>query len=149
MAHVVVEVVSPHSSSVAWKRIAAFAEIALWHPLIARSRLQTGDDQTVPGCIRELTTTDGRTITERLVRYDAPAMVLVYEFVEHPFSVTDYQASLRVLADPDGHDRQCLVQWSAAFEPCSGDGSPERDFFAGQVFTPGLIALNNALGSQT
>ncbi|MFJ2665809.1 SRPBCC family protein [Nocardia fluminea] len=91
-----------------------------------------------------MTTTDGRTLTERLARYDADAMVLVYEFVEHPFPVTDYEASMRVLAEPDGNDRRCLVQWSADFEPCGGDGSAERDFFAGQVFTPGLIALNDA-----
>ncbi|PKV78459.1 SRPBCC family protein [Nocardia fluminea] len=145
MARVVVETVLPHSAPVVWQRIAAFADIAHWHPLIGASRLRAGDDQTAPGCIRELTTIDGRTLTERLASYDAQAMVLVYEFVEHPFPVTDYQATMRVLADSDGHDRQCVVQWTADFEPCSGDGSTERDFFAGQVFTPGLIALDNVL----
>ena len=142
--HVAVEVVSGHSAQRVWERIAAFGDIADWHPLIAASRLRAGDDHVAPGCVRELATGDGQTLTERLVVLDASEMHLVYEFVDHPFPVTGYQASMRVIASPEP-DHGCLVRWSAEFEPTAGDGRGDQDFFAEKVFAPGLLALEDAL----
>ncbi|MEU8899430.1 SRPBCC family protein [Nocardia sp. NPDC048505] len=142
--HVAVETVSPHPSATVWREIADFGDIHRWHPAIAASRLHSGTDAE-PGCVRELTTADGATLTERLVSLDAAGMEVVYEFVEHPFPVTGYRARMKVL---ESGDRTCLVQWSAEFEPTEGDGRAQRDFFAEKIFGPGLLGLNAAIAAR-
>lgn len=116
-----------------WTVVADFAAIASWHPALVHSTAGQDDAR-----LREIVTADGRTIVERLLINDHERRVQEYEFVRHPFAVTDYRARIEVQAS--GPDR-CEAHWSAGFLPLEGDGQAEQAVFENDIFRPGLDAL--------
>ena len=99
-----------------WRLIAAFGDTS-WMPAGTRATVKGSG----PGMTRAIAAGPDRTIVERLESVDASARTLVYTIPENvPFPVTDYRATLRVLAAPAG----CELEWSASFTPA---GAPEAD----------------------
>lgn len=126
-------------ASVTWGRFMAFGDIAQWHPLIARSSLE---DAPGPGggIVRALTTHDAAAIREELVACDPAARRLTYTFLNSPFPVSDYRATVEVSETEIAGS--CQVTWTATFEPDDpADGPRLRALFANDVFQTGIDAL--------
>jgi predicted cupin superfamily sugar epimerase len=131
----------PVSYGRAWPLVADFDAIASWHPLIARSEPEPGLPPGAPGHVRRLVTRRGETVRERLLALDEGRCV--YEFAQSPFAVRAYRATLALGPGPD--EATCRARWTARFTPSDpGQGPALRDFFAGEVFAPGLAALAEA-----
>lgn len=125
----------------AWPLVAAFDDIASWHPLIARSELEPGLPPGAPGHVRRLVTETGEAIRERLLALDGGRCV--YEFAQSPFAVRAYRAALTL--EPGPGDAVCRARWTADFTPSDpAQGPALQDFFASEVFGPGLAALAEA-----
>ncbi|NEB79520.1 hypothetical protein G3I40_30520 [Streptomyces sp. SID14478] len=133
--------VLPASPEEIWPYIAAFDAIDSWHPLIASSHHAGGPaTPSRPGQLRTLTTTDGHTITERLVDLTAAPGRCTYEFVHAPFAVTSYTATIDLTPAPHGEGTH--VTWTADFTPLRAeDGEHLKNTFTHDVFAPGLAAL--------
>jgi hypothetical protein len=122
----------PVEPDTVWELIGGFASLPDWLPYITKSELGEG------GRIRRLTTSDGDTIVERLTRFDDSARSYSYTFVQAPFPVTDYFATLRVSPAPGGSGSR--VDWTGQFTPDGVGDEEARQLFLG-IYHDGLAAL--------
>lgn len=121
----------PVSADDIWQLAGGFNALPDWLPLIAKSESGEG------GRVRHLTTQDGTQIIERLRSFDDQGRTYSYSIVEGPFPVTDYLATLKVVADGDQAAR---VEWSGTFTPQGiSDAQAEAIFL--EVYESGLQAL--------
>ncbi|WP_420031379.1 cupin domain-containing protein [Streptomyces sp. cg28] len=141
--------VIPFAPEQVWPHIAAFDDLASWHPLITESHHHGGPaDPSCPGHLRALTTTDGARITERLVELTAQPGHCTYEFVHAPFPVTAYTATLTITRAPDSAGSH--LTWSADFTPLRPeDGEDLKNTFTDDVFAAGLLALTRHIEDRT
>jgi hypothetical protein len=121
----------PASADKVWNLVAGFTSLDQWLPMIKESVAQQG------GCLRHLTTEDGTVIVERLETYDNAARTYSYSITEGPFPVTDYLATLKVIAVDDGNSR---VEWGGQFTPVGISDAQAVEIFDG-VYQGGLQAL--------
>ncbi|MFB7245621.1 hypothetical protein CW362_09830 [Streptomyces populi] len=130
-----------------WQAFSDFGAISAWHPLIATSCLEEVPAAT--GCsarkVRLLRTVDGAVIREELLECDERRRTLSYRFLESPFPVSDYRATV-VVAEPSGPDGRCQVTWTARFTPHDPAATESlRRAFGDDVFRAGLQALQRHL----
>ncbi len=97
-----------------WAIVGNFDSIAHWHPLIASSPADHGNDI---GSKRTLTLkTDGApSFDEELVKYDAASHSYVYKIEKvdpKVLPVNNYQSWFELSDGPDGG---CTIEWRAAF----------------------------------
>ncbi|MFC5182556.1 SRPBCC family protein [Actinomadura harenae] len=120
-----------------WTWVRAFGGIAEWHPALDSCVLQEGDDHTV-GSVRRLTSGDA-VFVERLTALDDAARTQTYEFLESPFPVRDYRATIRVA--PVTSSGATFVEWWADYEADETETGWLTPFFRDQVFAAGLAEL--------
>ncbi|MGW1534563.1 SRPBCC family protein [Streptomyces aureus] len=131
-----------------WRAFSDFGGIAAWHPLIAASHLEevpvaTGHAAPI---VRLLRTVDGAMIREELLERDERRRTLGYRFLDSPFPVSDYRATV-VVAAPQGPDGGCEVTWTAQFVPHDpATAESLRRTFGDDVFHTGLRSLQDHLG---
>ncbi|KAB0495672.1 SRPBCC family protein [Pseudomonas vancouverensis] len=118
------------SADQVWQLIGGFNSLPDWIPFIPHSELSEG------GRVRRLKTVDGVVVVERLQMFDHGAKTYSYSFVEAPFPVTGYLATIKV--EPLGEGAR--VTWSGRFEPVGvSDAEAEATFAA--VYQGGIDAL--------
>ena len=127
---VTVEIGAPPEA--VWQLMGGFDSLPDWLPFIPRSSLSEG------GRVRTLHTADGVLIVERLEAFDNRARRYSYSFIEKPFPVTDYLATLQVREgnDPD----TSVVEWAGIFTPVDVSEEEAVELFHG-VYASGLAAL--------
>jgi Polyketide cyclase / dehydrase and lipid transport len=132
--------VVPASADAVWSHVRDFNGLPQWHPAITASELTGGSGAEV-GAVRRLTLGDGGVVVERLLVLDDLDRTFTYEFVENPFGVRRYVATLRVA--PVTASGEAFVEWWAEFD---ADGAEEQrlaDFFAAGVYGGGIAALRD------
>ena len=122
----------PIEPDTVWELIGGFGSLPSWLPFITNSELQDG------GRTRHLTTADGNTIVERLIRFDDSARSYSYTFVQSPFPVTDYLSTLRVSPASGGSGSR--VDWTGEFTVDGVEDEEARQLFLG-IYRDGLAAL--------
>jgi hypothetical protein len=93
----------------AWQLIGGFGSLPYWWPYIAKS------EQSEGGRVRCLANPGGDTMVERLVAFDHAARSYSYSILHAQFSVTDYEATLRVRETNGGTGSR--VECSGRFTP--------------------------------
>jgi hypothetical protein len=132
--------VIPVSADLVWEKIRDFGNIAEWHPGITGGELESGVGDQV-GAVRRLTGTGGEIFRERLLALDDTARSYTYEFVESPFPVRSYEATLRVTPVTDtGH---AFAEWTATYDADAEDEANLTRTFSRGVFATGLAALRD------
>lgn len=139
----------PYASSVidataddVWALARDFGGLADWLPAIDTCEIEPGPPSPQVGAIRRLTNQAG-VIRERLVALDDGARSQTYEFVENPFGVRRYVATIRVAPVTDSG--KAFVEWFAEFD---ADAAAENDLialFRDGVFATGLQAVAERL----
>ncbi|PCJ32557.1 MAG: MxaD family protein [Gammaproteobacteria bacterium] len=99
------------SPETTWKMIGDFNHLDVWHPVVVKSELTSGDSQTL-GSIRVLTLGNGAQITEKLVVNDNANKTYSYAITESPLPVDDYVGTITVTAAEAG---KSIVTWSSTF----------------------------------
>lgn len=137
----------PYASSVidapaddVWALMRDFGGLAGWHPAIDTCEIEPGPPNPQVGAVRRLTNQAG-VIRERLVALDDGARTQTYTFVENPFGVRRYVATIRVAPVTD--TGKTFVEWYADFDG-DGDAAAEEQLiglFQDGVFTGGLRAV--------
>jgi len=127
-----------------WAVIRDFNGLPTWHPAIADSGIEEGGSGDQVGRVRSFHLQDGAHIRERLLSFSDVERCYSYNFEKTPFSVLNYQATLRVTPVTDGH--RAFVEWWTTF-----DCEPEKiddwvHTFAGIVLKTGLDALKARFG---
>jgi hypothetical protein len=114
-----------------WSVIRRFGDVAAWNPVASTSRLVAGIDAT-PGAERELPTSDGTLVRERLTALDEGLRRLDYDVLSFPIPVTEQHNRILVEHAGPGWSRVTFV---ARFCPADGTTIEEiaginRDAFA-------------------
>lgn len=137
-------VVVPASAEDTWSVVRDFDGLPAWHPAISSSVIEQGRLSAEVGCVRHLVLTDGGFVREQLRSLDDERRVLVYSFVESPFPVRSYLATLRVrpitVPKPGA-----FVEWFAHYEADAADEADLEQTFRAGVFETGLEALSGHL----
>ncbi|MDG3002549.1 SRPBCC family protein [Paludisphaera mucosa] len=115
-----------------WRLIGGFGTLHDWHPVISGSEVSEG------GRVRRLTTSGGDVIVERLEAFDEAGRSYSYSFIESPFPVSKYRATLRVREADDG--RGSRVDWSGEFLPDGVTDEEAVELFQG-IYNGGLKAI--------
>lgn len=131
--------VIPATPDQVWEVLGGFNGLADWLPLIAESVAEAG------GRVRRLTTGDGAVITERMEHFSDKQREYSYSFVESPFAVDGYYATIRV-HDVPGDPNSAEVHWSGRWHETGMSESEATELFTG-IYEGGLEALHKALTS--
>ena len=128
-----------------WAMARDFNGLATWfNPPVTESRIEDGRSGDAVGCVRTFKFGDAW-ISERLLAHSDLERFYTYEFVEPPFPVSNYVATLRVTPVTDGG--KAFVEWWTTFDP---NDAAEYDhwvgFFAAEVFAPALASLRTKVG---
>ncbi len=99
----------------AWAIVGDFYGVAKWMSLLDTCVAHGGHASGELGAIREVTTSDGRTVQERLVAYDGVGHSYSYEFVGAiPYPVSSYRGTAHLL--PIVEDGTTFIEWFGDFE---------------------------------
>lgn len=131
--------VVPASAEAVWAHIRDFNGLSNWHPAITGSELTEGGSGAEVGAVRRLTLGDGGVVAERMLELNDADRRCTYEFVENPFGVRRYVATLRVA--PVTASGEAFVEWWAEFDADAADEERLTGFFADGVYTSGIGAL--------
>ena len=119
-----------------WQVIGDFCAIADWHPVVG----QCAQSEQNGVAMRTLTTVDGGVLVEKRVQYSDEGMSYTYELVEGPWPVTDYVATLAVMAGASGS----LITWSGEFAAAGAPDDQAIEVISG-IYRTGLAALKDRL----
>jgi Polyketide cyclase / dehydrase and lipid transport len=104
-----------------WQVIGSFAALKDWHPAIAESPADKGNDE---GSVRQLKLKNGGALTETLESYDATAMKYSYRAKDGgALPVTNYTSTISVKGDGD----KSVVEWRGAFYRAYPNNNPPPD----------------------
>lgn len=133
-------------AAIVWKTIAAFGQIADWHPDIKSSRIENGLSDTVPGAIRHLDMQDGNIIREELLALDNLAMTLSYRFLDSPLPWDNYVCALEVKNQQNSSGAlETQVTWFAEFEVQKRGTDAENEALLRQMILTGYNGLKSFL----
>ena len=103
-----------------WATVKDFDGLNKWHPAVAKDEIIKGSNN-MPGAVRALSIKDGPVIKERLLTFSDARHTFSYKFIETPFPIKDYVATLHVKANADG---STLVRWSSTFKRKNPSDNP-------------------------
>jgi uncharacterized protein YndB with AHSA1/START domain len=126
-----------------WAAIRDFSALASWHPGIAKSEIEQGNDPDVVGCIRLLTLNDGSTARERLMMLDDSRYRFTYKFETPAFPVANYVATVELFPITNGNST--FAAWSATFDERPEDAGVYVDIISNGIFATGWAALAERL----
>jgi uncharacterized protein YndB with AHSA1/START domain len=128
-----------------WQAVRDFNGLPTWHPAIERSEIEGGGVADAVGCVRHLTLAGGGAVRERLMSLDDTERSYTYDFVESPFPVRSYRATIRVASITDtGHS---FVEWWGHYDADGADEEQLEETFAKGVYRTGLNGLREHLGN--
>src|ERR1700754_2364714 len=104
----------------AWELIRDFDRVGDWHPMVARTRVIHGTNNT-PGAVRHLTFLDGSTLEEELTAYCPREMKLQYIITAGGFPVRNYSTTLSVTAISA---QESSVRWAGIFDRADPASQP-------------------------
>ncbi|MQA84869.1 MAG: SRPBCC family protein [Streptosporangiales bacterium] len=122
-----------------WSYLRDFGNLNEWIPAVKTSEIEGGGPADQIGCVRRLELQDGALIREALLALDDPERSYTYEFVESPFPVRSYRATIRVAPVTEGG--QTFVEWWTWFDADAKDEEQLTTTFGRDVFAASLAAL--------
>ena len=127
-----------------WRLLRDFNGHERWHPLVARSVLETGRRGDQVGAVRDFTLTTGERVREILLSLSDRERRLRYAVVESDLPLQDYVAELFLKPVTDG-DRT-FWSWSSRFRAPAGQERTLARLVAEQVYEAGFDGVRAALG---
>ncbi|NVN10098.1 SRPBCC family protein [Nguyenibacter vanlangensis] len=129
MIDVISRVAATVSADTAWRLLGGFDSLPVWIPMIRTSTLEDG------GRIRRLTTVEGATIVERVLRFDEQERLYTYAYVSGPDPVEDYVGKVAVEESGPG---RCVITWGSRFKPAGLSDAEARQRYQA-AYTAALL----------
>jgi hypothetical protein len=139
MVKVFVSSVIPAAADRVWTVVRDFNDMPSWHPLIARSTIESGRPSDCVGCIRSLTLADGIRVREQLLSLSDFDYSFSYAIIESGLNVSNYVAGLKLTPVTDGN--HTFGEWTAEFETPAGSEQETASMISRDVFQAGFDAL--------
>ncbi|MGV9414745.1 SRPBCC family protein [Nocardia sp. NPDC003693] len=126
---------------VVWARVRDFGDLS-WHPAIASCEPEAGPvgEDGVAEARRRIVTHGGEVIVERLEAFDDVRHRYSYSFVQNPFGVQAYHATLEFI--PVTADDTTFAHWRTEFTAAADRVSELSKLFSRSIFQSGLHSLD-------
>lgn len=128
-----------------WEKAGRFGNLGAWLPPVKTTEIVAGKDNT-PGAVRLLTTQDGGTVKEKLLKYSSRQRMMKYSILEGVLPVSDYSATVKVKRGATKDTS--IVVWTANFKrkdisdaPKAGEDDEAATKTIHAVFRAGLDNL--------
>lgn len=105
-----------------WEKAGQFGDLGAWLPPVKTTEIIAGKDNTV-GAVRLLTTQDGGTVKEKLLKYSAAQHMMKYSILGGVLPVSRYSATLKV--KPGATKDTSIVVWHANFKRKDTSATPK------------------------
>lgn len=124
-----------------WSVVRDFNGLGTWNAkFIPTCEIEEGKSGDQVGAVRSFTLANGAHLREQLLAHSDRDRSYTYNFLKHPFEgVENYVSTIHVLPVTDAG--QTFVEWSVTFDTAPDKLDYWEDFYANQVFRPGLEAL--------
>ena len=122
-----------------WSLVRDFNGLPGWAPAVAKSKIESGLDADVVGCVRSFHTHDGGHIRERLLALDDANYTFTYNFEKLAFPVKNYVATLRLY--PVTQSDQTFAEWTATFDEAPEDAGKYERIVSKDVFAANFVNL--------
>lgn len=129
-----------------WAFVRDFDNLDKWLPAVESSQIEGGQQADTVGCVRRLTLGDGGVVRERLLALDDVDRSYTYEFVESPFPVRSYRATIRFASVTD--TGQAFAEWWTLYDADAKDEEELNETFSKGIFATGLAALRRRFESR-
>ncbi len=126
-----------------WGVIRDFNGLPNWTPFVAKSKIESGLDADVVGCIRSFHLHNGTHIRERLLTLDDARHTLTYNFEKPAFPVKNYIATMHLM--PVTQSNKTFAEWEAVFDEAPEEHGKYEKIISKEVFAAGWAALNAKL----
>jgi hypothetical protein len=124
-----------------WAVTRDFNGLGTWNAgFIPACEIEDGKAGDQVGAVRSFTLANGAHLREQLLAHSDRDRFYTYNFLKHPFEgIENYVSTIHVLPVTDTN--QSFVEWSVTFDCPPDELDHWQDFYANQVFKPGLEAL--------
>jgi len=141
MAYAYASTVIDSPADEVWAVARDFNGLGTWNAkFIPTCEIEDGKAGDQVGAVRSFTLANGAHLREQLLAHSDRDRFYTYNFLKHPFEgVENYVCTIHVVPVTDTN--QTFAEWSVTFD-CPPDRLDHwEDFYANQVFKPGLDAL--------
>jgi uncharacterized protein YndB with AHSA1/START domain len=122
-----------------WGLVRDFNGLPSWALPVAKSKIESGLDADVVGCIRSFHMRDGAHVRERLLALDDANYSFTYNFETPAFPVKNYLSTLRLY--PVTQTDQTFAEWTATFDEAPEDVGKYEHIVSKDVFAANFANL--------
>ena len=122
-----------------WAVLRDFNSHRLWHPAIADSHIEGGEDATRVGCVRNFRLRDGHELREQLLSLDDAEQRMTYCILDATLPLERYAATLQLKRVTDG-DRT-FWHWESRFAAPAGCEAQYASLVGHGVYQAGFDGL--------
>ncbi|MEM1131085.1 MAG: SRPBCC family protein [Pseudomonadota bacterium] len=148
MVKVLKSTIIPASCDAVWAMLREFNGHDRWHPEIATSQIERGEDDDRVGCIRKFKLKDGSELREKLLTLSDAEQSFSYCLLETPIPLFNYVAHVRLMPVTDG-DRT-FWEWEGRFTTPPGREDELSQMVGENIYMAGFKAIQTHLiGGET
>ena len=122
-----------------WDVLRDFNSHSQWHPAIAESTIERGQQSDRVSCIRRFRLSDGQELREQLLSVSDLDTSYSYCLLDTPIPLFNYVAHVRLFPITDTDET--FAEWEARFTTIVGQEQKMRNLVANDIFSAGFVAL--------
>ena len=127
----------------AWEVLRDFNGHDRWHPEIADSTIERGENSDRVGCVRRFRLADGSELRERLLALSDLETTVSYCLLDTPVPLFNYVAHLRLAPVTDGDST--FWEWTSSFSTSAGRESEMTELVGEGIYQAGFDAVRSYL----
>lgn len=117
-----------------------------WHPAVATSQIERGEDSDRVGCVRRFKLGDGSELREQLLTLSDLEQSYSYCLLDTPIPLLNYVAHVRLLPVTDGDGT--FWQWESRFDTPAGREDELGGMVGSDIYEAGFQAIRTHLGEE-
>lgn len=130
-----------------WALVRDFNGFDRWHPAIAKSTIERGQNVDKLGCVRRVFLRDGSEVRERLLTLSDLEQSYSYCLLETPIPLFNYVAHIRLAPVTDGE--RTFWEWRSSFSTRKGDEAEMTRLVGEDIFDAGFAAVRGRLTASS
>jgi NADPH:quinone reductase-like Zn-dependent oxidoreductase len=129
-----------------WAVLRDFNSHGLWHPAVARSRMENDLDGDVVGGVRQFSLSDGAELREQLLHHSDRDYTFSYSILDSPLPLFDYVATVRLKPVTDGN--QTFWDWRSQFRTPDERAAELENLMGRQIYEAGFTGMRTFLAEK-
>lgn len=117
-----------------------------WHPAVATSQIERGEDADRVGCVRRFKLGDGSELREQLLTLSDLEQTFSYCLLDTPIPLLNYVAHVRLFPVTDGNST--FWQWESRFDTPAGRETELGTMVGSDIYEAGFQAIRTHLGEE-